>query len=234
MSAVEHAKNPSSALAVGTLAALVVALPAAIRASGAGASLPLSWLALAGATAIMAGLVGACLRSLSPWPQSLTALIYGVVFALPVLGVFATVLKTATNHRPLGGVTFAVIGAGVLIGCLVFAARAVAWTITRPRRLTLQVIVALAGLLAARVLLSIPSEPALRGSLIDALALLVAIGIAGLWTPPNALRSRTVALGAFFAVAALGLGLTLLSPGTAEIARSTAPLLHGPWWLFSR
>ncbi|MBX3129152.1 MAG: hypothetical protein KF718_20715 [Polyangiaceae bacterium] len=225
--------NLAGALAVGALAALVASLPASLRASGQGASLPLALILLAGAAAITVGVTAACLRALSPWPRSLTALIVAVLLALPVLAIFARVLKTATHHRPLGGVTFAVLGALVVLGCLVLAGRAVSWSSTRPRRLAVMGVAALAGAFGARLLLPLLTDASLRGIAIDAAVLVVAIAVAAAWTPPPALRSRPVALGMFGALAGAAVVLALASPATAEIARGVAPVLHGPLWVVS-
>jgi hypothetical protein len=111
-------------LALGLVSATLTALPAAIRVSAAGASLPASWLLLSGATALILGPFVASLRWLrmtTPRLGEVRVSFFALLVALAPLVLFGLMLKEGTHHRPLGGATFAVVAAVVIalsIACL--------------------------------------------------------------------------------------------------------------------
>jgi len=111
-------------LTLGLASATLTALPAAIRVSAAGASLPASWLLLSGASALILGPFVASLRWLrmtTPRLDDVRVSFFGLLVALAPLVILGLLLKEGTHHRPLGGATFAVAAAVVValsIACL--------------------------------------------------------------------------------------------------------------------
>jgi len=99
-------------LALGLLLSVPAAAPAILRAAPY-ASLPASAMALMGSVSLVVVPVGLWLRG-SKQPSVQPLLLGAGLSALP-LAIFASVLKSSTHHRPLGGATFAVVA------CVVFA-----------------------------------------------------------------------------------------------------------------
>ncbi|HEY3667742.1 MAG TPA: hypothetical protein VGL19_17185, partial [Polyangiaceae bacterium] len=119
---------------VGLLASALAAWPAARRFDPA-----LLWQAfvvcMAGCALVMAPLSAALAGSphAGRFRQALTL---GVLLAgLPLLP-FASVLKASTHHRPLGGVTFAVVAGSLVVGLSFVAARLVTWAGAQRSRLS--------------------------------------------------------------------------------------------------
>jgi len=174
----------ASGMLLGTGAGLVVALPGAWRASSAGAAFIVGWLVLWGGAAVLVGPLAGALRLLRPERRGLVALALGVGLASGPWMVFAQVLKRATHHRPLGAVTFAVLGTAVFIGAMLVSARvlALAQSSARARRVgrvLAAVLVLIAGLFVLRVLGGVVLAAELRSGLLDgALAAAGAIGAA--------------------------------------------------------
>jgi arylsulfatase A-like enzyme len=121
------------ACSVALLAALVTAVPTALRASGAGASLLDGWLVGA---AVWVGLLlpVALLRHRAargfrgvmgadpPVHLGLTLALWAGLAVL-LLTLLGGVLKATTHHRGLGGATFGVVGVGLVLAALVLAVR---------------------------------------------------------------------------------------------------------------
>ncbi len=177
----------SEACALAWLSALVCAFPTAIRASTGGGRfadggligaavwtslvLPLLWLAPLAARGFR-GVVS---------PRSVRRVAFGLVvlasLSAVLLAAFASILARATHHRGLGGVTFGLVGAGLLLAAAVVAGRAVtaleglgervpSWA----RRAPVAPLVVLAGaaIVTAPLLIS-GDDSSLRSSLADAL-----------------------------------------------------------------
>jgi len=158
----------------GLLAAGLAAWPAALRFEHG-----LFWQAflvlLAGAALIMAPLSSA-LAAAGPPDRFTRALTVGALASALLLVPFATVLKTSTHHRPLGGVTFAVISGFVIIALTVISGRLITWAGEQPsllRTLARAAIVLLTALGASSVLLGLihglKGDPAFRTGFFDAL-----------------------------------------------------------------
>ncbi|HEX6764860.1 MAG TPA: hypothetical protein VF103_05265 [Polyangiaceae bacterium] len=116
----------SVALALGTLAAVVTALPAVPRVTAAGVSGPLVFLALAGGSALVLGPVLVLAGALQPSPGQRASLVGLALSAMP-LSVLAEFLKRGTHHRPLGAATFAVLALGMVLVCVGVALRALSF-----------------------------------------------------------------------------------------------------------
>ena len=109
----------------GLIAAVLAALPAAFRFES-GLAVQAFVVCLAGCALVMAPL-SAALASATSENKLRTSLTVGVLLAALPLLPFATLLKTHTHHRPLGGVTFAVVGGLLIIGLSLVCARFVTW-----------------------------------------------------------------------------------------------------------
>ena len=109
----------------GLIAAALAALPAALRFEShliAQAFL----VCMAGCAVVMSPL-SAALASAGRASRFRSATTVGVLLSAVVLIPFATVLKTSTHHRPLGGATFAVIAGIVVVASSLVCARLVTW-----------------------------------------------------------------------------------------------------------
>ncbi len=173
-------------LLAGTASSALAVVPAALRLSHAGASLIVAWLALAGATALFLGPAIAALRVARPLSRVVVCVPLGLLLAAPVLVLFARVLKTTTHHRPLGGATFAIVSAGVILGGIAVAARALSWESRFARLL----VVGGAGLFAlCTLVLVLPAlAPVVRTQLFDG-ALVIGLGIASAFIRLPAIRA---------------------------------------------
>ncbi len=222
----------------GLLAAALAAWPAALRFEPA-----LVWQAfavcMAGAALVMAPL-SAALATATPTSKFRQALTVGVLLASLPLVPFASILKTATHHRPLGGVTFAVIAALVVVGLSLVSAQLITWA--GAQRPTLGGVarfgvVALAALGAAAMLLAmmqgLKGGGGFRNGFFDALRVLgLATLAARVPVPPGLLRRlRGFGLAAWIAVVTVGVCLGHAPAMQTELA-DRCPVLHWPLlWL---
>ncbi len=226
-------EGAAGALATATLFALLIAIPAALRASGS--SRALVWLALAGSAAILCGTLAASIRTLRGQSHVLKTLGLAFALCLPALAIFGRILKTATHHRALGGVTFAVVGAFVLIGALLVSNRAWRWADdSRGKSLLLMGAGGLGLLAGVRFCLPLVSQPGVRMAALDGVLLLVAAVVASMWVPHSSLQNRTLARGLWAGFGLAALVLVVAVPTIQHSARDAAPVLFGPFWVLSR
>jgi len=237
----EVSADPGSALWVGfaggllagTAAGLVVALPGAWRATSAGSSFVAGWFVLWGAAALLVGPLAGALRLLRPEPKGLAVLALGVGLASGPWVVFAGLLKRATHHRPLGAVTFAVLGTAILIGTLLISARVLAMArgAGRGRRIGRALAIALTALAALFVLRVVGGAlvaGGLGGGLLDGgLAAVAAFGATFVPLPSGAERRVRVA-GPVSWLLAVGVALLVLHlvDGLPAILNGAAPVLY--------
>lgn len=214
------------ALAIATLGSAAIAVPAALRAAGAGASLGLAFVALWGSAALMLAPVAGAMRVARPLPPLAYCFPLGLALSLGPLMLFGRVLKNATHHRPLGGATFALVATMLVLGATAVAARLIAWSQARSGALRRAPhAVAVAGL-ALGALLALPvlgSE--LRASLLDGVLALCVVAAAAV-APEKPLLAR-VGLPLWGVAVALGLGLGLSSAATRAVLAEHAPVLLG-------
>lgn len=118
MSAAPFASN---SFLMGLLIAMVVAVLPAGRHNGSAAIW--LWLACAGSGALVLGpsLLGA--RALLAKRRAFIPLVAGLAIASGPVMVLGRVIKTATHHRPLGAMTYAVVACLVVLGSWVLAWR---------------------------------------------------------------------------------------------------------------
>jgi hypothetical protein len=222
----------------GLIGAGLAALPAAFRFER-----DLAWQAFlvlfAGAALIMAPL-SAALSTAGPPGRLTRSLTAGALVAALPLVPFAAMLKTSTHHRPLGGVTFAVIAGLVLIGTTLVCARLITWAgEQRSLRRTLArvSVVALTALGAASLVLGLvyglKGDLAYRAGFFDALRVLGLATLAA-WVPVPAgfvRRARGLGLATWIAVVTVGVCLGRGPVMQAELGER-CPVLHWPLlWL---
>ncbi|HWZ89396.1 MAG TPA: hypothetical protein VNW92_11120 [Polyangiaceae bacterium] len=228
----------AAAFLAGLLAAALAAWPAALRFEP-GQFWQAFPILLAGAALVMAPL-SAALAAAGPPGRFARALTVGtLISALPLIP-FATVLRTHTHHRPLGGVTFAFGAGAVVVAATLVSARFITWAGDQPsaqRTVARVAIVASSALGAAAVLLGLlhglRGDPAFRTGFFDALRVLGLSSLAA-WLPlPGGFVRRAWGLGlaAWLAVVTVGVCLGCAPTIRAEIAER-CPVLNWPLhWL---
>lgn len=206
-------------LALGTGLSALAVVPAALRVSGAGAGFAVALLGLWGAATLMVAPVAAGLRLSRPWGAGIRALCGGVLLAAAPLMIFGRVLTVATHHRPLGAVTFTLVGLVLLFACVIVAGRLRTWATTRARRLVQLGLYALAGVTALRFAAPLLAKDAGFGaSVLDAALLALVAGVAALAPAPTFARRPWV--GPLLAVAVVVVGAVV----GAGPAFSSAPV----------
>jgi len=220
----------------GLLAAVLAALPAAFRFESS-LAVQAFIVCLAGCALVMAPL-SAALASATRANELRTALTVGVLLAALPLLPFATLLKTTTHHRPLGGVTFAVIGGLLIIGLSLVCGRFVTWAGVQGRGAFARVaLVAFAALGTAALLLGLvqglKGGSAYQTGFYDGLRVLGLTTLAARVRLPDTLlrRVRGLGLATWVAVVTVGVCLGRAPAMQAELA-SRCPVLHWPLvWL---
>ena len=198
-------------LLLGTGAAIVASLPAAVRISSAGPSFLGAWLACAALTALpLAVAVGVGRTARRAWlelaegdgrPIAVGVAIW-VALCLPAFAILGSVLRTVTHHRALGGVTFAILAIALAVVAAITAWRVVTFALDLLARRPLRRVPMLsAALILFALVLATPAgrtlpttglgiaalSPAARAALVDgglalvAAVLAVAVDIAPEW-----------------------------------------------------
>jgi hypothetical protein len=206
------------ALFWGPLAAMVAAFPAAIRLSGGGIAFPDALIAVAAILcvpiiiSIAAG--GVVRREYGKLEADMQrrvelGLLIWAAMCLVTDAVLGTVLQSSTHHRPLAGVTFAVMALGVAIGSALVAWRceAAVTGLIRRRGFRRYAVGAPVFLVKFAILIAFLSavrlfSPAARSCWIDAVIALLAVG-AGVYMPTRK-RLWAVGLAAMAVVLAVG------------------------------
>ena len=220
----------------GLIAAVLAALPAAFRFES-GLAVQAFIVCMAGCALVMAPL-SAALASATSANKLRTALTVGVLLATLPLLPFATLLKTTTHHRPLGGVTFAVIGGLLIVGLSLVCARFVTWARVQGSGAFARVaLVAFAALGTAALLLGLvqglKGGSAYQTGFYDGLRVLGLTTLAARVRLPDTLlrRVRGLGLATWVAVVTVGVCLGRAPAMQAELA-SRCPVLHWPLvWL---
>jgi hypothetical protein len=212
----------------------VAVVPAALR-SGAFVT---AWLVLLGSAALPVGLFAAALRNLGVRSRAVGTVLLALALSSAPLEVLARVLKATTHHRPLGGVTFAIIALFVLLGAVAVAARLLSWGQDGTKKHIVLAIGVLAALAGARFALAAVGGHAgfIRSAVLDG-ALLVAAGFAGGLLPaPAAIagHARRLGIALWAVVVALGLALCFAMPARASAAKAAAPVTFAAFSPFVR
>ena len=222
----------------GLIAAVLAALPAALRFES-GLAVQAFFVCLAGCALVMAPLAAA-LASAGSASKLRTALTVAVLLAALPLVPFATLLRTTTHHRPLGGVTFAVIGGLLIVGLALVCGRLVTWAGVQSQgraAFARGLLVAFAALGTAALLVGLvqglKGGSAYQTGFYDALRVLGLTTLAARVRMPETLlrRVRGLGLAAWVAVVTVGVCLGRAPAMQAELA-SLCPVLHWPLvWL---
>jgi len=217
----------------GLMASPLAALPAALRFESG-----LVWQAfavcVAGCALVMAPL-SAALASARGTSRFRSALTVGVLLAAVPLLPLASILKTSTHHRPLGGVTFAVLAALAIVGLSLVCGRLVTWAgEQRPMRGAPRVVLVVLAAMGTAALLfglvqALKGGDAYRTGAFDALRVLGLATLAARAPLPDTLlrRLRGLGLAAWIAVVTVGLCLGRTSAMQAESA-ARCPVLYWP------
>ena len=222
----------------GLLAAVLAAGPAALR-FGPGLFWHAFFVLFAGAALVMAPLASALAARGAPTRFQRALTVGALASAFPLIP-FATMLKTTTHHRPLAGVTFAVVAGFVIVAFSCLSARLITWAGAQPSRLRTVArasIVVLTALGAASLLLglvhALKGGPSYRTGIFDALRVLGLSTLAA-WVPlPAWLARRGLGLGvaALIVMVTVGVCLGRAPVMKAELAEH-CPVLHWPLlWL---
>lgn len=224
-------------LLLGSAAALVAVVPAALRSAQHGAGFLVSWLALAGSVALVAGVVVAAGRIARPFSGLAAAAVLGLLIAAAPLMLFGRVLKATTHHRPLGSATFALVSAAVVLAGMALAARLLTWQGAAPdevarqkRRTVVAILSAVAGV--AGLMLALPAlgggAAEVRASVVDgALCLGACAGAIFVRAMPGGGRAALAGVALWLLLVGLGVAL-VQQEATARAAREAAPLLSAP------
>ena len=177
---VNRAPGLAGSLLAGVVVALVVAVLPALRHPDKFLGL---WLACAGSGALVLGPAWFGARTLLPDWRSLAPLVCGLGISLGPVMVLGRLIKTATHHRPLGAMTYAVVACAAVLCAWVLAWRLVQLgqaprkTIARVARAVLGALVSASLALAA--VSAVGVGPAVGPVLVDGAAL-VALLVLGL------------------------------------------------------
>ncbi len=221
-------------LLLGSIAAAVAALPAAWRAAHAGASFIACWIALAGSTALLLAPAVGAFRAARPMPRAVPTLLVGLLLATGPLVIFARLLKATTHYRPLGGATFGIVAAGVVLGCIAISGRLVAAAQTGARRRVAQrllvVLAAASTLIGLALVAPAVSASGMRAGVFDgtlAVALGLAAALPGLALRLSAARARLTGPILWLALALAGAGVLHFSPAVRAACAARSPVLLG-------
>lgn len=227
-----------AAFLAGLLAAALAAVPAALRFESG--LVVQAFLVCFGACALIMAPLSAALASPDVSGRFRSAVTVGVLLAAVPLIPFASILKTATHHRPLGGVTFAVIAGLLIIALSLFSGRLVTWSgAQRPalRSVARYAVVALAALGTAAVLLGLVQGlrggSAFRTGFFDAVRVLALATLAARVRLPERFlkRVRGLGLASWILVVTVGVCLGRAPAMQAELA-ARCPVVHWPLvWL---
>jgi hypothetical protein len=227
--------KPGAALALGTVAAAIAALPDVRRVAEGVASPGLAWFGLAGSTALVLGPLLVLVGRVPVHAARFRGAFLGIALAAVPLGLLGQVLKEHTHHRPLGAATFGMLALALVVLSLLVAVRFTRWVGAAPtgvRRALFAVVTALAFGGAGLALLRALASEGLHHDVIDALRVLAASVLArmALDQPRVEMWAKRAGVVAWLAFVAGGV-VAARGPLGASI-REHAPVLGGPMaWL---
>jgi hypothetical protein len=222
-------------LALGLIAAAVLATVAALRATDGSVSRAWVWIGVWGALAAVLGPLGAAVRRATPLALEAWCIPVGIALALAPLGLFARILKATTHHRPLGAVTFAIISIVVVLGAIAFSARVITELAARRNSPSFRAVRALSVIAAALLALAgcavafraLAGDAELRPLAIDTVLLLVAVAAVGWFRLPAARVKRVRSLVFLaWAVAVAAAIIALGRPEVAQVIAAAAPVVR--------
>ncbi len=221
------------------IASLLGAVPGALRASSAGASLPLAWLALVGGSALL--LLPFCIALRiqlgrgAAGRRQLMVLVATFGLSAPVLGILLKLLKTGTHHRPLGAATFAGMALIAVAGVLAVVGRLgtfAAQDTTAGKRAGLALKLAAGVGVLGLVYAALPLLGAAKGSLLAGLLLIGASGALCWLGQPKVSGTLARAGVAVCLLLSVLSGVLLRSSALLETLQKQAPVSLGAGWLW--
>jgi hypothetical protein len=231
----ERASSPSAALALGALAAAVATLPAVKRVASGVEHPGLVWLGLAGGTALVLGPALALLRAIPRISTAARAALLGVIVSAVPLAWLGTLLKTGTNHRPLGAATYGMLALAVIGFAVLAAYRLLAWVErdATPLRRRIGAAVALLAVLALGLVMfrSLGAESS-RLDLLDGLRVVAAGAAAWFVLDMPRVQAWARRAGVLLWVIVAAAGLAASHGHIRDAISQRAPVLGGPTtWL---
>lgn len=220
-----------AALALGAVAAAVVALPDVRRVAAGGLSPGLAWLALAGSTALVLGPVLAAARRLRGEAARVRPVLLGASLAAAPVATLGQLLKLHTHHRPLGAATFGFLALAVVLGCILVTVRIADWTrrdATWPRRVVARLLVIVAGISLCVPLLRAISAEGYNHGVLDACRVLVIAALAYRALDVARVRALARRAGVLAWVLLVLAGLVAARGPVRAAVRERAPVLGGP------
>jgi len=221
-------------LALGVAFSVLAALPAVVRVASDG-HVALSALALSGSVSVLVAPTGLWLRRaeegrFAPVDRALAC---GIGLASLPLALFASVLKSTTHHRPLGGATFAVVALGLLALSLGLSFRIFRGDGHGPVKSSWQNAFTIGCGLSLGVTLLLGLAGWTRPSLFDLVALAGAVAATALVrVPPWLKKVRLPALLVVWAALLTGALLSLEKPDLVRSLTTRAPVSFAAFsWL---
>jgi len=224
-----------AALALGTAAAALAAMPDVRRVAEGVASPGVAWLALAGSTALFLGPLLVLVRAAPARSQGFRAALVGALLAVVPVALLGQSLKVSTHHRPLGAATFGVLALALIVAGVFVGVRLGAWAdggVSAARRIAFGAVTALGLAGVAFVLLRALGSEGMHHGVIDTLRLLAAAALARLALDQPRVETWARRAGGLAWLAMVVGGMIAARGPVREAIRERAPVLGGPMaWL---
>ena len=220
-----------AALALGTAAAALAAMPDVRRVAAGVPSPGVAWVALAGSAALFLGPLLVLVRAAPARSSSFRAVLVGAALAVVPVALLGGILKTTTHHRPLGAATFGVLALVVVLGSVFVGARLGARAegdATPFRRVTFGAATAVGLAGVAFVLFRALGSESMHHGVIDALRLLAAAALARMALDQPRVETWARRAGALAWLAMVLGGMIAARGPVREAIRERAPVLGGP------
>ena len=220
-----------AALALGTAAAALAAMPDVRRVAEGVASPGVVWVGLAGSTALFLGPLLVLVRAAPARSSGFRAVLVGAALAVVPVALLGQLLKTSTHHRPLGAATFGMLALLMVLGSVFVGARlgARADTATASvRRIVFGAATALGLAGVVYVLLRALGSESMHHGVIDALRLLAAAALARMALDQPRVETWARRAGALAWLAMVVGGMIAARGPVRDAIRERAPVLGGP------
>ncbi len=158
-------------------------------------------------------------------------MLLGAALGTLPLAVLGQVLKLQTHHRPLGAATFAFLGLGVVLGCILVTVRVLAWASrepTWPHRIAGRLLVLAAGISLCLPLLRAISAEGYNHGVLDACRVAILAALAFRALDIARVRSLARRAGVLAWVVLVLAGLFAGRGAMRAAVRERAPVLGGP------
>ncbi|HEV8547785.1 MAG TPA: hypothetical protein VGQ57_02135 [Polyangiaceae bacterium] len=227
--------GPGAALALGTVAAAIAALPDVRRVAEGVTSPGLAWLGLAGSTALVLGPLLVLATRVPVRAARFRGAFLAIALAGLPLALLGQVLKAHTHHRPLGAATFGLFSLALVLLSLLVAVRFTRWvgeTPTGMKRRLFAAVTALAFAGAGLALLRALASEGLHHDVIDGLRVLAASALARMALDQPRVEMWAKRAGVVAWLAFVAGGVVAARGPLGESIRQHAAVLGGPMaWL---